>query len=263
MVSSHNIVTTVSGSFVTLAFRIRDNFDDLVIKDEKFNFYLNGDIITPIKKYDGYYIITDIQDKNFNLKIVSHRYFDKILDINLDNINEKNKCIEIFLIPNYKYFIPNNSCQIKGNVDPNTLILLTKYHSRTNLRYQSFNKTSNTIFISNPAGESLNGRVLAIVDCENNKFEVVFIKEKISDTEYLVDVKISNKIKRSLPMHKAYVSQSDENGMFNLYIKENDFPDEEYIISFYKNGKLINKTFNLECVGHIDLQKDILKESGK
>ncbi len=263
IVVTDNCNKTVYGSFVTLAFRVRSNFDDLVIEDGELSFYLNGDIIVPIKKNAGYYVITNVKDKVFNLKISSCKYFEKTLNINLDDIKEKDKCIEIFLIPNYKYLIPKNSYQIKGIVDPDTFILLTKFHSRTNLRYQGFNKNSNTISIANPTGESLNGRMLAIVDCDNNKFEVIFIKGKISNSEYLIDVKISNKVKNYLPIQKAYIYKSDERGIFNLYIKESDFPDEEYILSFYKKGKLTYKVFSFKGLKCVDLQANILKEKEK
>lgn len=229
------------GSYLTLSFRVRNSFDDMVLKNEKFKFYINDEEIDILKKYDGYYVIVNLQEKCFNLKILSHNYIDKIIDVDLDKINNEDNYMEIYLIPNYQYLKPPSRYCVDGVSDKNTMVVITKLSNRTNVRFQSFDHKRNVLTVLNPAEESLQGRFMAVIDCERNKFQSFFIKENLNNNEYEIDNLIDKNYKSSYPIQKAYVTKTDDNGMYKLYLNNNDIYDERYIIMLYKNNKKIFK----------------------
>ena len=234
---------------LTLAFKLRDSFDDQVLNNINFSFYLNNKLIKPIKKNDGCYIIINNKDKNFELKILADNYFEKNILIDIDKI--KDRYIEIYLVPDYKFKKTSSDLNIQGISDPNTEVWATKLSNRTNIRFISFEKikknNNNILKISNPASESLLGRLLAVVDLEKKDFQSFFIENKISDTDYEIDSEINKKYKISSPIQKAYVTKSDETGYYNFYLSNNNkLEDDEYIVLYYKNKKRVLKVIDFK-----------------
>ncbi len=237
------------GNYLTLALRLRDSFNDRILKTQQANdfvFCLDGQEIQPIKKDNGYYVINNIQNKQFNLKIFSDSYFDKEVSIDIDKISNFDKYKEIFLIPHYKHEKPPNDFYIEGKADLGTLVFAVRFSNRTNVRYMSFVKKQMALKISNPADESLVGRVMAVVDCDNNKFQSFFIENKLNDDTYEIDSEIDKWYKTSMPIQKAFVTQTDCFGEYKLYIGDSKVVGEQYIMSFYKNKKKMYKIIDVD-----------------
>ena len=238
--------------YLTLAFKVRNSFDDMILENEGLVVYLDDKLISPLRKDKGYYVLMNIPKKQFKLKITSHNYFDKIVSVDIDKIKREDKCIDIYLIPNFKYVSEPSEFYIDGEADSSTEVFGVKLSNRTNIRFMSYDKKLSLLKVSNPAQENITGHLMAVIDGEKNNFQEFFIKDRISLAEYEIDKDINKTYKISSPIQKAYVTQSDNEGRYRLYINNYGIKDENYVICFYKNKK---KTFKV-----IDFNKEKIKE---
>lgn len=226
---------------LVLAFKLRDSFNDQILENIDVDFFIDNQLIKPIKKSDGCYVIIDDQVKVFNLKILANHYFERNVFIDLNKIKNNDRYIEIYLIPDYKYQKPPTKFHIEGVSDPDTEIWATKLSNRTNIRFIDFVKKDSLLKVSNPANESLLGKLMAVVDLEDNKFQSFFIKNQLLDgdlnSHYEIDSEIDKKYKISSPIQKAYITKSGVNGHYKLYLSNDNLDDEKYIILYYKNKK--------------------------
>lgn len=243
-------------NYLTIAFRLRNSFDDKILKKEEskdFKFYLNKQEIKPIIKDNGYYVIANVADKQFCLEISSSDYLEKVVQIDVEKVQNPEKCLEICMVPLYRYKSPPSKSFIKGSADSNTYVLATKLSNRTNIRYIEFDKKESALKLSNPVNESLTGRLMAVVDSENKKFASFFVRNKISDGFYEISGEINKELiidknfKMSMPIQKAYITKSDGQGKYRLYVSDiSKETDEEYLVCFFKNKKKVYKTINLK-----------------
>ena len=234
---------TVVGSFLTAAFRFRDNFNDAIIQDENFIFYINNEKANLVKKQYGYYIIANVWLSQFSLKVSSKNYFTKTIEVNLSD-NKINSFIETFLIPNYAHYLPPSNKQIVGKVDANTFVYSSKFSSRTNVRFQNIDESKKVIIVSNPVNDNLEGKLISLVNLDNLSIEPIFIKRKISQEEHEYEDEIGNIDVKSMPIQKTYITRSDNNGMINFYVGYEDLPGDQYIVRFTKEKKTIYKVID-------------------
>ena len=64
----------VNGNKLNMAFMLRDSFDDKILKEKNFRFYVNNKLQEVIAKYDGYYVISGLKENEFDFKISFSRH---------------------------------------------------------------------------------------------------------------------------------------------------------------------------------------------
>lgn len=236
----------VNGNKLNMAFMLRDSFDDKILKEKNFRFYVNNKLQEVIAKYDGYYVISGLKENEFDFKISSSDYYEKTIHVNLAEIKNIDKFEEISLIPHYKYKNQPSNYYLEGISVPETYVFATKLSNRTNVRFKNFNADDSLINVLNPTKESLSGHLLSICDVTNNKFQPFFVKYKLSDDCYKVNY-YSRKFnyKALLPIQKAYMTKANSKGYYRLYVAHHCLQDEKYIISYFKDEENIFKVVDV------------------
>lgn len=238
---------TVNGNKLSMAFMLRDSFHDKILKEKDFKFYINNKLKEVIAKYDGYYVISGLQENEFDLKISSSDYYEKTLHVNLNKIKNIDKFEEISLIPHYKYKNQPSNYYLEGIAVPETYVFATKLSNRTNVRYKSFDADNSLLNVLNPTRESLSGHLLSICDVTNNKFQPFFVKYKLADDCYKINCyySMNTNYKSLLPIQKAYIAKTNSKGYYRLYVAHHCLQDEKYIISYFKDEENIFKVVDV------------------
>lgn len=146
-----------------------DDFTDKVIIDKPVNIEIQGNIMKkPLKKQDGFYVFTNINEKKITITIKSYSYNTSKLEIDIDKLNKLSPIIKVRLKPNNQYKFPKSITCLSGKTDPNTSIKVI-YRCKNNLfmLYEDNIKNQSNLKIYNPINIDLEGKSFVI--SEKNK----------------------------------------------------------------------------------------------
>jgi hypothetical protein len=102
-------------NYLSFAILIVDSYT----KDQpvgNLTFYINNEILQPMKNNSGYYLFLNLCGDNYCLQINSEFYFDKSLDVQLSSLNPLNPLIQVELIPTPTYPFSSGATLIRGMV---------------------------------------------------------------------------------------------------------------------------------------------------
>lgn len=228
-------------SFVVI---LIDDFTNKVIQDKSINMFLQGLNVKPIKKQDGFFVFTNINEINVNLTINSYSYNTTKLTIDTSKLNHLNPVIKVRLKPSCKYNFPINTTCIRGKGKPNTTIAIIQ-NCKNNIfkLLDDSMKKASILKIYNPLNIDLEGKSFIITEKGSKVREKLNIVEFNEVTqEYILDEYLNEEYKKEIcEILKIDYIDIFEDGIFFLPLKNVTKEQNEVIIETQEGLKKIVK----------------------
>lgn len=210
---------------ITLSFAVLV-IDDFTDKRISFvSIFLNGCRKNPIQKTEGYYIFTNIIEKQITILIEAVNYKTETRNIDLTDILQYS-IIRVRLKPEKTYSFPKNTTYLEGKGIAFSQIRLLCYQ---NIKYfklcydYSVAEDANSIRIYSPERLDLEGKKFGIVEKKTNRYEYFTILEKKREQQetYLLERKLERDYKKmGTCIYSVLETTADKEGYFFLPIKE-------------------------------------------
>lgn len=140
-----------------------DDFTDEIITKEKVNIEVMNEYIKPIRKSDGFIILTDLSKDNVDIKISSYFYNDVKMNINISKINKLNPVIKIRLKPGKYYRFNKSITCLSGTAINNSKLMVIVNNKENVFRLLEDNeKNKDVIKIYNPLKLDIEGQSFII-----------------------------------------------------------------------------------------------------
>lgn len=101
---------------LSFAVALQDDFSKQGFLVGKTRVFLKGKGRDAFKNPSGYYIFLDLTEDSFVVKIENKGYFDKEIEVIVEDLNPKHPVVNTTMIPNYLYPFPTGSTLIRGKV---------------------------------------------------------------------------------------------------------------------------------------------------
>lgn len=221
-----------------------DDFTNKIIINKPINMILIGLNVKQIKKQDGLFVFTNIDEINVDLTIDAYSYNITKLNIDISKLNHLNPIIKVRLKPNDRYNFPNNTTCIRGKGEPNTIISIIQNCKRNMFKLLDDNvKNSSILKIYNPLNIDLEGKNFIITEKVNKakeKFNIVEFNE-ITE-EYILDKPLKKEYKKEIcEILKIDYIDIFEDGIFFLPLKNVTKEQNEVVIETQEGSKKIVK----------------------
>ena len=210
-----------------------DDFTNKVILDKSINMFVSGLNVKPIKKQDGFFVFTNIDEMNIDLTINSYSYNTSKLTIDTIELNHLNPIIKVRLKPNDKYNFPNNTTCIRGKGKPNTTIVIIQNNKNNIFKlFDDSIKESLILKIYNPLNIDLVEKSFIISvkgSIPREKFNIIEFNEITQ--EYILDRHLKEDYKKEICEISIidYIDIS-EDGIFFLPLKNVTKEQNEVVI---------------------------------
>lgn len=227
---------------VSLVIALRNSWDDHLLSDSIFTFKIDNKIVAPINKRNGHYVFVDIEKKQFELTIESCDFFVKKIFLDISKLKDLGYIMQLPMIPKFLKSLPINCASFYGKADPQTPVYAIKNQSRAQLKVVQAKE--NILKVANINKLNIEGATLAIFDAETSEFEVFVAIKQSSANEYIIDRNFTKAHKKDELILKAYATETDTDGNFNIFVKEQS-EASDFILSIMKQGKPIFKKIKL------------------
>lgn len=178
-----------------------DDFTDEVIIDKAVDIKIEGNSMKrPIKKQEGFFVFTNINEKNIAITIKSYYYNSAKLEVDIEKLNKLNPVVKVRLKPNSKYKFPKGITCINGKTEPNTSIKII-YRCKNNLfmLFEDNVREDSKLKIYNPLNIDLEGKSFLIGEKskkEKEEFNIIEFNEESS--MYLLDQQLKKSYKKEV-----------------------------------------------------------------
>ena len=211
-----------------------DDFTDEVIIDKAVDIKIEGNSMKrPIKKQDGFFVFTNINEKNIAITIKSYYYNSAKLEVDIEKLNKLNPVVKVRLKPNSKYKFPKGITCINGKTEPNTSIKII-YRCKNNLfmLFEDNVREDSKLKIYNPLNIDLEGKSFLIGEkSKKEKEEFNIIEFNVESSMYLLDQQLKKSYKKEVcEILKIDHIDVFEDGKFFFPLKNFTYEQSEIVI---------------------------------
>ena len=214
---------------VDFALLLYDEFDCKEIGDANVAFRHNGRLLTPIRKRDGVYVFSGINENEITLEIFRPHYLPRRKTIVKSMLPPDNPLVKDRLLRTY----PGNygDCDwVHGSGPPGTSVLAL---AQKPVKFFISEESDHQITVLGHPANSLVGKRFA----RNQKaIESFLILRTISPGIYLTDRALTPDNENPPTAVKAYLSQSREDGSYHIPV-ENAPDSSEKITVYYQKER--------------------------
>lgn len=211
-----------------------DDFTDEVIIDKAIDIKIEGnDMKRPIKKKEGFFVFTNINEKNIVITIKSYSFNPAKLEIDIEKLNKLNPVVKVRLKPNSEYKLPKGITCLNGKTEPNTTLKII-YRCKNNLfmLFEDNVKGDSKLKIYNPLNIDLEGKSFFIGEKSNKEkeeFNIIDFNEE--NNMYLLDRQLKKSYKKEVcEILKIDYIDVFEDGRFFFLLKNFTHEQSEIII---------------------------------
>lgn len=205
---------------VSLVLMLIDDFNNKVILGSNARLWIPG-AKAPIRKAEGYYVFSNLEDRQVRIFIEAGLYESRTLQIKLDS--EGYTFLKVRMTPNRSYPVPKDTTCVEGRAAPGSTVRIVCLEDSRPLKliydYERGGSDSKKISIYHQETTDIEGKVLYI---ENGKsgaefFRVLQRQEKSGD--YTLEQPLTANYKKiGTTVYLVYSGTADEKGVFFLPI---------------------------------------------
>jgi hypothetical protein len=224
-----------------------DDLTDQIIIEPVLTVYLDHVPREPIRKSEGYWIFTNLDNPIVRLRITSDRYHTLNTVVDLTGLDPLYPIFLIRLKPGLSYGLPSGASVISGYVRDKKGALIrqcpvTVQHGWEGGRIQLLEGTDLTgksrLSLSAPQFNRLLGRQFIIQDVKTRILERIAIIQHLEDTDiFILDKPLSKHYPANTLMFQLTELTTDDEGCFAFYIPTPKEPGGQIKISAKQGGK--------------------------
>lgn len=228
MVSGTKILHSVNA-----AFRFIDDFTGKPLKEQPFIFFVRGKRLSPVRKPEGLYILTDIAGSGNNSLMISSPGYCDFSVPDLSGIGRENPVLTVRLKPGTDYPLKKGctafSACFTGRGGSGIRGLVVRLHApylKGGIRFKGLQETGQTcrISLTNPNGLDYTGLTLALAAEGRAEAPFVFtLLRRLDGASYEIRERPVAEIAPSSPARRVYSSETDASGRVLIPV----FPDGE------------------------------------
>lgn len=174
-----------------------DDFTDEVIKKSDISIKINEIYREVIKKQEGFFIITDLEEDIVNINISEYSFIPVSLNVNLNELDKLNPVIKVRLKPNERYNFNSETTCIKGQTTCDSEILIIYENKSNTFRLlEDIEEEAESIRLYNPLNRKIEGSSIIIKDATEryDSNEIIDFDSKYK--RYILKNKVLNQYKK-------------------------------------------------------------------
>lgn len=209
-----------------------DDFTDEVIKKLDIAIKINEINREFIKKQEGFFIITDLEEDIIKINISVYSFIKVSLNVNLSELDKLNPVIKVRLKPNERYNFKSGITCIKGQTKCDSEILIIYENKSNTFRLlEDIDAEAESIRIYNPLNRKLEGSSIIIKD-GTEQYDCNEILDFDSKAKrYILKNNVLNQYKRETSkVIKVDIVRTDKEGIFFAPIKNLSNQDNSVFI---------------------------------
>lgn len=213
-------------SQVAFALRLIDDFNGKTIKNQKFNFELDGIVVRPIQKEEGLYVFSEPVKRSVELRIISRYYHTDTVSIEKEKLDQKEPVAEVRLYGKSgqgHFGVCGFHCgKIEDKRIAYPVLVCAKSSKDTGLTWKELRQEKGETYLlcNGFTKETIVGKTFCITS--EKKTDIFVILEKKGVNGYRISGKISRSHKPGTPIERVYRSLSDENGYYSIPVNEDE-----------------------------------------
>lgn len=216
---------------VSLVIILIDDYIEEIIKSF-ISIKINGVNREVIRKQEGFFIITDLEEEIIDIYISEYSFIPVSLKVNLKELDKLNPVIEVRLKPNERYHFNFGTTCIKGQTTCNSEILIINENKSNTFRLlEDIEEETESIKFYNPLNMNIEGSKIIIKD-DTERYdcnEIIGFDTKYK--RYILKNRIFNKYKKeNSKVVKVDYVKADREGKFFAPIKNLLNEDNSIII---------------------------------
>lgn len=230
-----------------------DDYIDEVIKSA-IGIKINGVNREVIRKQEGFFIITDLEEEIIDINISEYSFIPVSLKVNLKELDKLNPVIEVRLKPNERYAFKTETTCIKGQITCNSeLLIINESKSNTFRLLEDIEGETESIKFYNPLNVNIEGSKIIIKD-DTERYDCnEIIGFELKSKEYSLKNMVLNKYKKeNSKVIKVDCVKADREGKFFAPIK-NILNKDSCIIIRTEDGMLHNIELQIGKINTINL----------
>lgn len=225
---------------VICALRLYDDFTGMLLKGKEYHFKMNGQVLLPITKKDGYFVFTGEKSEILELIIESPDYITYKQRIDTSLFSNNLPIIDCRLLPNENY-AKHIDKKITGKVSyPNTELILIPQTEKPILKYGGkIEDKSCGIIINTSTLVSFMNLNFTISSSLEQWIEVFQINERLKYNQFVMSQALQEEYKVGLEIIRIYRAISQEDGSFVILL--DDFYDTDRYVLIHKEKEILRK----------------------
>ncbi len=210
---------------VNLAIMLIDDFTGKTLHGPGYLFYANEIAVHPIRKPDGYFVITGLSSDTYSLKIASPWYCTHEVLVSPDRHPDGNAPLLVRLHPGTAYSMLSGVTAYSGaflskqqkTTDVICVKLMTEL-SGGRIKLKSVQKKDkpsglSVITLQNPDGNDMTGTTIAFGnDKENAPMETAVLERRLEGNAYETSADLKKAYSSATPLYRVFSAVTDNNG---------------------------------------------------
>ncbi|MCC8024465.1 MAG: hypothetical protein LIP16_04080 [Clostridium sp.] len=208
-----------SVSFVVM---LLDDFNNKVISGSSARVWIPNEK-PPIPKAGGYYVFTDVRQRQFELLVESAMYESQRVEMDLAGLHSPGQIIKLRLVPNRSYLLPSGTTCVEGRAEPGSQIRIftTRHVNPMKLLYDYSHRGEGAqeLKLYHPEEADMEGRLLYIEHKSGTGEFFRILKAGQEAGTYILPEPLCNSYKKiGTALYPVYGARADQRGEFFLPI---------------------------------------------
>ena len=219
-----------------LLVRIMDATTGQPVEDSSIRFYKDDKIISGSGRGEGCYIFLNSGRDNCLMRIEVYGFEPRTMVVDYEKLEPRLPSIDVFLIPSEKLRRGAELRVLRGRLSGlETVEALHPGRSATSIREFDPKRRIMTVFSPNRRVD-LTRQYYGLLHADKSTFEVLDIKEEISDNKVRLRQPIQEEFSPNAPLCAVIFGQVEDDGSYMLAVRD-DGKDLTYLVKYIVNGE--------------------------
>lgn len=235
-----------------LLIQVMDATTNQPVEDNSIRIYKDDGLISVSSRGEGCYIIMNSGRENGLMRIEVYGYRARTVALDYEKLDPRMPSLSVFLIPSEKLRLGAGLQILRGRLSGlETVEALHPGRSVTSIREFDPKKRIMTVFSPNRQ-INLTRQYFGLLHADRSTYEVLDIKEEISDKKVRLGMPIREKFSPNAPLCAIIFGQVEDDGSYILAVKD-DGKDLMYLIRYVVNGETKFKKIDFHNLEGVEL----------
>jgi hypothetical protein len=217
-----------------LVVRPMDTSDGTPITMSGVRFAIDGKLVFPIRKEQGNYIFLGDKREDFVLTVTVPGFEKVEKEVRYEELDPQMPFIELQMIPVISKNPSKSLLSIEG-VFPGIESIDAVKLGENHVMIRDYDKRKKTIYLFNPHNLGLDCRYYAVVNPDEETYEVIEIKSRVSDDSYITEQPLAREFGNHFPVCWVVFGATSPDGRYYLRVRD-DSKESRWIVRCTSGG---------------------------
>lgn len=235
-----------------LLVRVMDATTGRPVEDSSIRFYKDDKLVSVFGRGEGCYIFLNSGRENHLMRIEVYGFETRTMAVDYEKLEPQLPSVDVFLIPSERLRRGAELRILRGRLSGlETVEALHPGRFATSIREFDAKKRIMTVFSPNRRVD-LTRQYYGLLHADRSTFEVLDIKEEISDNKVRLRTPIQEEFSPNAPLCNMVFGQVEDDGSYMLAVRD-DGKDLTYLVKYIVNGEKKFKKIDFHNLEGVEL----------